>query len=65
MSIEKNYGEFRGNGITFTPVCDSCFETLPSESEHDLAVQSLRDSGWQTKSVNGDWENYCTDCRED
>ena len=55
MSIERYYGQY-------TPVCDCC-ERLSGESSFTDAVRAKREAGWESRKVNGEWEDICTDCQ--
>lgn len=56
MSIERYYGQY-------TPVCDCCGERLPGELSFSDAVRAKREAGWESRKVNGEWEDICTDCQ--
>lgn len=56
MSIERYYRQF-------TPVCDCCGKRLPGEESFDAAVRAKREDGWESRKVNGEWEDICTDCQ--
>lgn len=52
-----------------TAQCDACFDVVDfdyldgSESEHWGDVrQALDIDNWQSKKVNGKWQNICPDC---
>lgn len=44
--------------------CDGCSE---ADSEHGLWVECMaifKEKGWETKRVEGEWENFCPACAE-
>ena len=59
MSIEKE-------GVTtYTPTCDICFETLPSERNFQDAVDVKKEARWKSRYDNhrGCWEDICNECQ--
>ena len=66
MSIEKDYGEFRGDFPAFTPICDLCGDMLPTECDWDTAVDAQKAAGWKNEKIDGEWHSVCCECqRED
>ena len=58
MGIDKS-------GNTYTPYCDICGDCLRAEDSYNDACDAMRDEGWQRTKVNGEWVNYCAECREE
>lgn len=56
MSIERFYGQY-------TPVCDYCDKTLPGERSYADAIRAKREAGWESRKVDGEWLDICTDCQ--
>jgi len=56
MSIENYYGAFR-------PVCDTCGETLPPDADFEEAVIAIKEAGWDSEFIDGEWMNACEDCK--
>ena len=56
MSIEKNYKEY-------FIACDDCGATDGGFETFGDAEDAIKELGWQTKKVEGVWENYCEKCR--
>ena len=56
MSIERYYQNY-------TAVCDCCGQRLPGELSFDAAVRSKQSAGWESRKVDGEWEDVCTDCQ--
>lgn len=57
MSIVKEYG-------SFIVACDLCDECMPAVDTWNEALSEAKEEGWQSKRINGTWENYCPDCKE-
>ena len=57
MSID-NY--FQG---LYTPTCDVCGKELPTEFDFNEAVNAKKDVGWETRKVDGQWQDVCRDCQ--
>lgn len=55
MSIERFYGHY-------TVVCDTCGNELRGAESFDEARRMKHDAGWQSRKVNGEWEDICSDC---
>ena len=60
MSIERQYGKY-------IPVCDGCGCVLDEHvyDTFDEARIAMKEEGWSTDKVNGEWQNYCPDCQEE
>jgi len=58
MSIQRFYG-------LYVPVCDICEEER-LESQHDFyeAVKAKKSEGWQSKMIDGEWNDICPKCQE-
>lgn len=54
MSIERYYSNY-------TAVCDCCGKRLGADSWQG-AIDTKREAGWQSRKVNGEWEDVCDDC---
>lgn len=48
----------------FTVNCDKCSncDTYEAEIWVDL-LQQMKEDGWKTVRVDGEWEHYCEDCK--
>ena len=59
VSIERQYGKY-------IPVCDGCGCVLDEHvyDTFDEARIAMKEEGWSTDKVNGEWQNYCPDCGE-
>lgn len=44
--------------------CDICGEWEPIDGTLRETLERLEYDGWTKKKVNGEWENYCPNCRE-
>ena len=55
MSIVKAY-------CSFIVACDEC---MPATDSWNEALSEAKEAGWQSKCINGTWENYCPECKED
>lgn len=50
----------------FNVSCDHCsFEDTFDETDFMDTVQSMKESGWQIRKVNGEWDHKCPTCAED
>ena len=58
MSIVKAY-------CSFIVACDLCDECMPAADNWNEALSEAKEAGWQSKCINGTWENYCPECKED
>ena len=58
MSIVKAY-------CSFIVACDLCDEYMPAADSWNEALSKAKEEGWQSKCINGTWENYCPECKED
>lgn len=57
MGIERGRFGFDGE-ITFE--CDECGEELHTDTpDFTVALQVLRDNGWKSCKLGGDWMHYC------
>ena len=54
MSIEKYYRNY-------TAVCDCCGKRLPADGWED-ARRAKQDAGWESRKVDGEWQDICDDC---
>lgn len=46
-------------------LCDGCGDgtgSYPSE-DFDVMVREAKDKGWRNVKVEGEWQNYCPDCK--
>lgn len=55
MSIERYYRQY-------TVVCDCCDHRLGGAESFNEAVRMRREAGWESRKVDGEWEDICTDC---
>ncbi len=55
MSIEKYYRYY-------TAVCDCCGARLPGEERWEDARRAKQAAGWESRKVDGEWEDVCPDC---
>ena len=46
----------------FVPVCDSCGDELDPEYRFLDAVDAVKDAGWHSSHLFGEWQNYCAEC---
>ena len=46
----------------YTPVCDCCEKRLPGELSFQAAARAIRAAGWESRKVDGEREDVCTDC---
>lgn len=61
MTIDRDMGE-----ISF--VCDGkrCGDVCyTGEDEWNLAIHTMREEGWVSRQVNGEWEHFCPACQEE
>ena len=62
--IEKIRQDYQFNTETFEVSCDTCDEVQEYDCDfgwEDLMKQ-MKNDGWVSKKVDGDWEHYCSDC---
>lgn len=67
MSIDDRhiYGSGKGmcwDGWASVPVCDGCGVELPGCDGFDEARAAMKEAGWKTAKVRGEWVNYCPEC---
>lgn len=48
MSIVREYGKY-------VPVCDICYEQLPSENTFTDAVDAQNAAGWKNTKIEDEW----------
>lgn len=46
----------------YTPVCDYCEKRLAGEMSFNDAVRAKREAGWESRKVEGEWRDVCSDC---
>ena len=46
----------------YTPTCDSCNDTLYSESDFHSAVKIKKLHNWKSIPVLGKWMDFCASC---
>jgi len=46
------------------PTCDGCGDTLPPQETFQDALDAIKEEGWASDPVNGEFENYCKECKE-
>ena len=49
----------------YTPVCDGCLDELLTQYAFQDAVDAMKAARWKFKKENGEWLNYCDECKED
>ncbi len=64
--IEKISQDYRFNTEVFEVSCDDCDHVQEYEVDFgwDELLRKMKEDGWQSKKVNGEWQNYCADCKE-
>lgn len=48
---------------TFTPTCDICGEELEIAYDYADAIENVKEAGWQSRFVDGEWMNFCLECQ--
>ena len=61
MSIQKRW---EGGEQIFTPTCDLCGAELEDEYDFYDAVDAKKLAGWRSKKIDGEWQDFCPECRE-
>lgn len=47
---------------TFIASCDRCGKRLPGADSWTDALKATRNAGWESRLVEGDYIDICTDC---
>ena len=55
MAIEREYGKL-------VPTCDVCYIQLDEEDTFDDAIASMKDHGWKSVRIDGEFEDHCSEC---
>ena len=59
MTIEPIYGKYGAKMVT----CDNCGTGFEADN-WDVARAQMKDEGWRTRRVDGEWAHFCDECQE-
>jgi DNA repair exonuclease SbcCD ATPase subunit len=48
----------------YTATCDVCGTELKEEHDFYDAVDAKKKAGWKSQKIDGEWCDFCTDCKE-